>query len=172
MPTKKKLSLMREAEFEYPQIRREDDPGYKKPEITKTITHMESKAMTPEQLLAPRYEVIAEDTTGDFVKGQILVRDDEDILFSNYFGFEISEDTIKALPHLFNPLQWWEQRKVNEMPKYVKTGSGNRIAKARFDMQDTSAYFMFLDHEVHPYSPSGWFPATEEEYNKYINSKK
>jgi hypothetical protein len=43
MPTKKQLSRMWEAEFEFPQIRREDDPGYKKSEITKTITHMESK---------------------------------------------------------------------------------------------------------------------------------
>ena len=31
MPTRKQLSLMRESENEYPEIRRTDDPGYKSP---------------------------------------------------------------------------------------------------------------------------------------------
>jgi hypothetical protein len=171
MPTKKKLSLMREAEFEYPQIRREDDPGYKKPEITKTITHMESKAMTPEQLLAPRYEVIAEDTTGDFVKGQILVRDDEDILFSNYFGFEISEDTIKALPHLFNPLQWWERREASEMPEYYKYSGNHGVFKTSFRINGDIVMLNFSPTETVPVNLAYCLPATKSEYDQYIKSK-
>jgi hypothetical protein len=72
MPTKKKLSLMREAEFEYPQIRREDDPGYKKPEITKTITHMESKEIIEGNKLIAEFMGWRFETIHDQYGGELL----------------------------------------------------------------------------------------------------
>lgn len=131
--------------------------------------------MTTEQLLTPRYKVIAEWPDNTFDIGQILTESDmvEDWLQTDNFlhGFKLSE--VEKYPHLFQKLEWHEDRNAGELPMYVKTGSGNRVAKAKFDLTETSAYYMFLDDEIHPYSPFGWLPADESEYQQYLitNSK-
>ena len=84
--------------------------------------------MTSEELLKPRYKIIAAipfKEEEDFWRvGEILDRnwgwhgDDED-------GFKYH---ISDYPHLFKKLEWWEERKVEEMPEYVKLIIGNKTA--------------------------------------------
>lgn len=51
MPTKKQLSKMREAENEYPGIRRKDDPLYKDPidSLNFKVRDLEKDPMSPEE---------------------------------------------------------------------------------------------------------------------------
>lgn len=57
-------------------------------------------------------------------------------------------------PHLFKPLQWWEYRKPEEMPEYVKSHETGRVYKR----YDTDSY-------------KGFDPATREEYENHLNKK-
>lgn len=79
--------------------------------------------MTPEQLLQPRYEVIADYPNSPFTIGEIL--SDYGTLTRPSFiqrssGNQIRVDVVDKYPHLFRKLEWWEKRKPEDMPEYVK----------------------------------------------------
>lgn len=140
--------------------------------------------MTIEELLIPRYVVELDypqpgkDDDHKLLKGDI-------VMYLNVNGhmtyrrirrsgwMSVGVPTVadpEKYPGVFRKLEWWEMRSEGEMPKYVKwQGDGKgRIAKARFDLEETSAYFMYLDEERIPYGLKGatgeWLPATEHEY--------
>lgn len=118
--------------------------------------------MSIEDLMQPRYKVVADypDSLSDI--GTIIQENNSS---KEWF------DSLEDYPHIFKHLEWYEERKVADMPKYVKAPTG-RIAKAKFDLNGTSAYFMYLDGEIIPYSPIRWLPATLEEYNAYQSKQK
>ncbi len=69
--------------------------------------------MTVEELLKPRFEVIADYPNSGYEIGEIIeckkpLTDEE---FVNAF---------LEYPHLFKKIQWWEKRQKHEMPKYLK----------------------------------------------------
>lgn len=76
--------------------------------------------MTPQQLLIPRYEVIAPWPNGGISVGTILIES-----LPNYYrhstktGISYRVQNIDQYPHLFQPLQWWEKRNIEEMPEYL-----------------------------------------------------
>ena len=92
---------------------------------------------------------------------------------------EVTKDTddavfILSLPNQyplnFKPLNWWEERKVEDMPDYVKWDVGiyptwKKIMKV--DKWNSNGSF---DHENVTISVINCFPATEQQYNDYINS--
>lgn len=150
--------------------------------------------MTPEQLLIPRYKVKARDTSGNF--------EIEDVFMQYLLGGPVwrkfidgkwTDTTIhnpEKYPHLFKPLQWWEDRKLEEMPAYVKQEGmvdsrdkpiPDRVIKVDKHWANTATkpygnYKVFSSSEDphnHLYSQmySDWQPATHEEYLTYINSK-
>ena len=61
--------------------------------------------------MKPRYLVIADYPNSIYKIGRILEQDD-----LQYFNY----DHFNKYPHIFRPLQWWEQRKPEEMPEFVK----------------------------------------------------
>jgi hypothetical protein len=66
-----------------------------------------------EQLLLPRYKVIADWPNSLYKIGEVLVGAD----------CIVTKKGIKELtdfPHLFKRLEWWEQRTEEEMPKYIR----------------------------------------------------
>lgn len=76
-------------------------------------------------LLTPRFKVIGEYPNCNFKKGQILQRilnatNDwyHTDLYACMGGYDISD--LKKHPHLFRKLEWYEERTVEEMPKYLK----------------------------------------------------
>lgn len=78
--------------------------------------------MKSEELLSPRFEVIAEYPNSNYKKGDILIR----IKHATNEIYEIDEDSpvggldideIVKYPHLFKKLNWWEYRKAEDMPK-------------------------------------------------------
>jgi hypothetical protein len=147
--------------------------------------HMSMETTKPsiEDLLKPRYIIENEWVDCPYPNGTILVP----IKHSNGFGPEEWEPgmyafTIEDLdkyPYLTRKLSWWEERKPEEMPEFVKYAENGMVAKVdRFDMETTSAWFMYLEGGIHPYCPGGsalenthWLPATESEYSEYITSQ-
>jgi hypothetical protein len=144
--------------------------------------------MSIEYLLKPRYKVIADwprPGKYDSLIGAIYTLPD--------LREEMDNPTDKILanhkedwcgyydhyPHLFKKLEWWEERKPEEMPGYVKYAGTGEIRKVDyFDLEATSSWFMFLDGNNHPYCPSGsvlendhWLAATEQEYTEYQKLK-
>lgn len=64
--------------------------------------------MTAQELLIPRYKVIADYPGSVYVVGEIISDDTNCIEFL---------EELDKYPHIFEKLNWWEQRTVEEMPK-------------------------------------------------------
>ena len=87
------------------------------------INHPNTWTMTPEQLLQPRYLVIADYPNSIYKVGKLLI-EDRDFLF--YEGMN-HKNFIKPydFPHIFRRLEWWECRDIKDMPEYVKGKDGS-----------------------------------------------
>lgn len=135
---------------------------------------MEKKSI--EELLKPRYKVVALWPNTEFKVGQI-VTDTYGLALKFYDNY----------PHLFKKLEWWEDRKPEEMPEYVKRNEDNMsslsgdplvlIVKKHFHYGEdwrsgNIDFFTAQNGLANGYSYSGFQPATEQEYNDYINQKK
>ena len=151
-------------------------------------------SLSVEALLLDRYKVINPYPNSPYKVGDLIVyspmRSSFHITTTSYYqdGELIKADNyvpvveLENYTNLFHKLQWWEDRKPEEMPEYVKDLSyrdeaGNKFAvyKADFDMNETSAFFMFLrERSMHPYRPNEkyFLPATLEEYTTYISTNK
>ena len=131
-----------------------------------------------------RYEVI--NTMPHFThlfKGDILVPKHH-ALAGDCWGRE-DEDNVQKwvtfcpdFPHLFRMLKWWEHVPVEELPKYVKWGSGNSVHVHKIESYEFTAIFA----NVYANTNEGEslllsdcdHPATEAEYTDYLtklNSK-
>lgn len=134
-----------------------------------------------EDLLKPRYKVIALwPTCSTSMKvGNIIVYDDEfDIFWID--GNAYNPKNVKLYPHLFKPLAWWEDRKPEEMPKYVKETEATEY--------DTIVYYYKLGIDFKYIFSRNCIeltmkkdtrrihlmyitPAAESEYTTYLNNK-
>lgn len=63
--------------------------------------------MTAEELMSPRFKVITDYPGNDYSKIGDIFEPDSDF----------QEEYILRFPHLFQKLNWWEHRKVEDMPK-------------------------------------------------------
>jgi hypothetical protein len=128
--------------------------------------------MTPEQLLVPRYEVIAG------YPGSHMYFEIGDILEwnGNYYkrkeNILMAKDSVESYPHIFKPLQWWERREAGEMPEYYKYSGNHGVFKTSFRINGGIVMLNFSPTETVPVNLAYCLPATEEDYNNYINSKK
>lgn len=122
--------------------------------------------MSIEELLRPRYKVIADYPKSLYHVGDIINAGGtgEDCIYCDREG-----PRMRHYPHLFQPLRWWQELAENEMPSFVK------------DTRDGVVYKILSQS---PHTPSdalvvyakgrGWIslydtaPATEEEYTLYI----
>ena len=77
-------------------------------------------ALLPDALLAPRYKVIADYPFCSCNIGDIIPCYESAV----FWGIECNDTSGKVYmsdyPHLFKKLEWWEERKIEEMPEYVK----------------------------------------------------
>lgn len=86
--------------------------------------------MTAEELLKPRYKVIADYPLNPFTVGEVLLmtsEPDKRGYVLNNAPRNVNARFIKdydKYPHLFKKLEWWENRKESEMLGYVKTAFG------------------------------------------------
>lgn len=133
--------------------------------------------MSIEELLKPRIKVIERWPDMDknkYYVGQIItlpcyersskqwfIQDEESKIYDAYFD---------SYPHLFKRLEWWQERDEKDMPEYLKYKS--KIIKI------DKWFYMANDLRFHSETtfitsgPYGSLPATREEYEQYLQSKK
>lgn len=144
--------------------------------------------MTIENLLKPRYKVIATMPFGKFEVGDILLnlkcttRPDQKegeyiwmVVGGRFGGKSVGIPMIKdpeKYPHLFQKLQWWQYREDSDMPKYVKWTSTERKGMIQKSIFNRDKNEILLDGDCMTYT--SWivalWPATEQEYNDYIRN--
>lgn len=153
--------------------------------------------MSTVDLLAPRYKVIA-----DYYQGKKDIKDNrvkrghifmnsmpqQDVVWRKVVNGEWVDETIhnpQQLPNLFQPLPWYAERKVEDMPEYVKLNPENTTGEEGvFKVLEVKKYndgTIGINH-THPAEDCEPFeafvgakyflPATLEEYTEYINSQK
>jgi len=129
--------------------------------------------MSVEDLLKPRYKVIADYPGSDYHIGEILDRDwgwvgNDEVGFKHH---------ISHYPHLFKKLQWWEDRDEKDMPEYVKftiSSKTDYFKILKWNMKEKFGYinpeFNWQGCSLTQWGPTyGYYPATKEEYE---NNKK
>jgi hypothetical protein len=93
-------------------------------------------------------------------------------LFNNQKEIDISP---LSYPLIFKELQWWENRKVEDMPEYVK------CVKSPDNLHRKNEIYYVISYASNTECRSKlgtiilntncYLPATEEEYNQYIKSQ-
>jgi len=151
--------------------KRKSAHGYK----WKFEKEINEKYMVINELLIPRYKVIAEYPGSVLQIGDILQVNDNNCAECNGIIFHVS--MLDKHPHLFQPLQWWEERKMEEMPGYLKCQSPDfsfkkgEIIKVNKWLESFGPTLRFYSNvtdkiTLHPHL---YLPATQEEYESYIN---
>ena len=117
--------------------------------------------MTTEQLMQPRYEVIADYPNSIIPKGNIV---DDLLLFKIEF---------EKYPHLFRKLEWWEKRDVKDMPEYVKcikTPDQKHFPDMIYKVRYRAFEWGFDENEIPVFLETNcYIPSTETEF---LNFKK
>lgn len=152
--------------------------------------------LSKEELLKPRYKVTAPYPDCPFEVGQIIPMvvkerfpfafeehiDEKEYWFSNLYKHDecsilYSELVFNQYPHLFKPLQWWEDRRPENMPEYVsyKFMSQSKPIFLKVIKHFTNLlaaynqYGFITDNDYHSYSKT--LPATLEEYQEFQSKK-
>lgn len=72
--------------------------------------------MTTEELLIPRYEIIADYPNNSFGKVGDIITPQSFESEDDFYDWELDK-----YPHLFRSLHWAEKREIEELPEYGKT---------------------------------------------------
>jgi hypothetical protein len=142
--------------------------------------------MSTEELLKPRYKVIADWPMNHFYEVDDII---EMKLMPNgkYWNGEdsyyLTEKEMEKHPHLFKKLEWWEERKIEDMPDYlccvctdfIKFVKGQIIKVEKHQSNTFNKYvpYLFISKEKQSHEAvtncflyKDFYPATEEEYNR------
>ena len=129
--------------------------------------------MKKEDLLSPRFEIIADYPDSNFKIGDIIKFD------GVIFGMNEPQKFVRnpeKYPHLFKKLQWFERRKKEEMPDCIK--SETMVIKPKWKRESwRGEEYWIAEHD--PEYNRGFYigtcfnltfftPATEEEYLSFI----
>jgi len=118
------------------------------------------KKMTNEELLKPRFKVIDDYPLSWFDVGEIVEND--------FDSFD-----LKDFPNIFQKMEWWEERNLEDLPKYLKDDFYiikvekyyEKFGKLKFDYFEYEGQTLYNDRVDNLFSPS-----TEEEYLEYIKT--
>lgn len=136
--------------------------------------------MTTEHLLIKRYKCIAPipfQPFPDMYNVGDIFTDNGKTAVLNQKGDPVCVVEWDKYTHLFQPLPWYAEREVSDMPKYVKTCGGD-VYKHRYKRDYFGLYFnenvngfdigwLLVDDEYCIYEP-----ATFTEYNEWKQSNK
>lgn len=141
--------------------------------------------MTTEELLKPRIKVAADYPDCPYAVGSIIEieEDQEGDQYLAVSGFIVYFP--EKYPHLFKKLEWWEERKLEEMPEYVKITSTPMLVERFIAIGQIVKIHKHFSTSWGDYSKSGCqvfgddfmsyskcLPATQTEYEQYINQKR
>ncbi len=92
---------------------------------------MKNEKLTVEELIKPRYQVIADYPGSEFQVGYIVELKDiypySGMSFSLNGGIVVAPSWFDKYPHLFKKLAWYERRELRDMPDYVKVVNPNSL---------------------------------------------
>lgn len=135
---------------------------------------VKSNPKTVEELMRPRYIVENLWPDSPYQVGEILVPDfeDRDKWVVEGYGLisPVLNDNPNKWPHIFRKLSWWQERKEEELPNYLRHRNGTIYKVFKYHME-FGCVDLSEDDEF-PTSFAYLTPATESEYNDYIKSKK
>lgn len=125
-------------------------------------------------LMTPRWEVIADYPDSNKAVGTIIeIPTDKPIEWQ-----QSHKSFYDRYPHLFKPLLWHEKRLIDDMPDYVKHKStGDVFSVCWHSPINNSCIPIFKDNSftmaafIWAYHRNDYIPATQSEYEAYINSK-
>lgn len=121
-----------------------------------------------EELLRPRYKVIADWPGNVWPIGTIYKHETIGIL---------NPKKCDDFPHLFKKLAWYEDRKPEEMPDYVRVVEksiieyGNVYKVDFIEKREPNTLLIKVGGFINPLLPHHFSPATREEYDNYQHSK-
>lgn len=132
--------------------------------------------MTPEELLRPRIKCVIRYPDSPFPVGAILEQDFEEPEIYNYTDSNRRPWMLEnpgLYPEVFQPMQWWEDRKVEDYPAFLKTKNGEvrKINQIVTEESDDPFYTTEEDELGWYFHQDGVIPATEQEYLEYIKQK-
>jgi hypothetical protein len=134
--------------------------------------------MNIEELLYPRYKITERwpdmGLSGYYV-GQIVTlrQKDNDKWCKIQRDLTIYEAFFQGYPHLFEPLPWWKDRKVEDMPEYVKDIPSGKIFKmVNWTINTTGVYYDDIEqcNNCIMFFMNNMLPATEADYNAYLQT--
>lgn len=129
-------------------------------------------------LLKPRYKVIADYPGNEWKVGDIIDRDwgwdgDDDEGFKHH---------VSHYPHLFKKLHWADERPIEEMPRYIKgkervyeivewrknnIGQLSPVNKMETALKEDSENFANIEWF---FSRDKFLPATADDYEAYLQT--
>jgi len=119
-------------------------------------------SMTPEELMKPRWKVIGDFPGSPFVMGQVFTIPSFDKEFTRKYWAEEKD----KYPHLFRRLEWFEERKEEELSKFVKTPGDDIL-----ELIVAGEWHLLNGRTISHKGLSQCVPATETEYNEYLKLK-
>lgn len=126
-------------------------------------------ALSKEILLRPRYKVIADwpGVAGKVCVGDIFDPDPEDEGMFWINGEPFQEDKLKDYPHLFQKMEWHEDRAEGELPQYVKNKETGKIFRIAPPDQDGRIWHNEDEIENRHFKgwPNSFIPSDIEEFN-------
>lgn len=138
-------------------------------------------SLTKEQLLISRVMCVGTEPGtpnypgSEFNTGDILMETIR-LLYSKV-GQEscrISKGMLDRFPHLFRPMPWWEGRKPEDMPEYIKYGQGAVYKVIEWKENEHYGVYALCERgEDYPLiMQPQTSPATEQEYLDYKGLRK
>jgi hypothetical protein len=121
--------------------------------------------LSVENLMQERWKCIAGYPKGR-IAGTILERHEDDDYFNvggKSDAYYVSPNYLNEFPHLFQKLEWYEERAIEDLPLYLK--SPFWVAKVK-EWKEGNRIFIDVDYN----EPSGtrtYLPATETDYLNY-----
>lgn len=126
--------------------------------------------LTKEQLLQKRFKFIMPYPGSHWEVGDIFESILEDIYKVKSSPVKMIESVMESYPSIFQPLPWWSDRKPEDMPEYLKWRTKQQIVKP-VRWEANCEFYYLSEHDIVGYYSDYTDPATEEEYNAYINQK-
>jgi hypothetical protein len=128
--------------------------------------------LTVEELMKPRFEVIADYPNNPYEINDVLTKIDGIQIYSNgRRGMSITD--LESFPNLFREMEWWEIRPEQDMPKYIKwvdDYGDHEVLK----VEEWESGVAILDKSRRSIATMcrNLFPATEAEYIAQLEQQK
>ena len=126
------------------------------------------------ELMKPRWKAISP-TNEHYPNSPFTVGD---IYSESAIQFSTGDNAI-GYPHLFQPLPWYAERTVEEMPGFVKSDDEDqfvlKVEKYLLHKESKNIWaFEYLwenESDIKRMSLNGWIPCTSHDYETYLKSK-